>query len=61
MKTALPETRGRKARKSFSIKPGELKKFPIKDGPGLRYRARAAKWVISTRTINGQLLVFRES
>lgn len=54
------ETRGRKPIKYFKIEAGQLKKFKLSDSQRLRYQAKKLGWKISTRILNGELLVFRE-
>ena len=61
METTIPETRGRKALKSYNLKAGQLAKFKISEETNIRYRARTDGWKIKIRKIDGKLLVFRES
>jgi len=55
------ETRGRKPKKTFKIEVGQLKKVDPDDEYNLRYRARQEGWVISTRKIKGDFLVYRSA
>lgn len=56
----FPETRGRKPKKTYNLKPGELKKLQLSERQAIYYAAKVKGWKIKTAEVDGKLLCFRE-
>lgn len=56
----FPETRGRKPKKIYNLKAGELKKLQLSERQAIYYAAKVNEWKIKTAVVDGKLLCFRE-